>query len=55
MVDMRVALRAAMLVDMKVVALVHQLDASKAHKKVSLWAAELGLKKAFRLVEQMAG
>ena len=34
---------------------VDQLDASKVHKKVSLWAVELGLKKAFWLVEQMAG
>jgi hypothetical protein len=55
MVDMTVELRAAMLVDMKVVALVEQLDASKAHKLVSLSAVELGWKKAFQLVDQMAG
>ena len=34
---------------------VDQLDASKVHKLVNPSAVELGLKKAFRLVEQMAG
>jgi hypothetical protein len=55
MVDVTVELRAAMLVHMKVVALVEHLDASKAHELVSLSADQLGVKKVFQLVEQMAG
>ena len=35
--------------------MVDHLDASKAHELVSLSADQLGVKKVFQLVEQMAG
>jgi len=55
MVDTMVVLRAVMLVDSKVVASADYSVVPRVHTLVCLSVVQLGLKKVFQLVVQMAG